>query len=169
MRTSEAMKIARGEHHGFSWRRVGMAVLVDPTRQLETALGVLFLIVRGVFLIRFGYYYPGVESLLRHLWLNEIRLGWTCIALGLIHVYVAGTDNYRLRAVVCGVGVFLAVAVFGAFMAGEPTWQPTATTWLSIMLCESYLFYRNILTRDVAKVLVHNHEMANEVSAEREA
>lgn len=158
MLAAEARAVLHSAHPGFSSSRFIHAVLLERTCIVEWIIGLFFFLVRGTGLLGIGYLYPGVEPFLRAALLSEDRLGWTCLALALAHVWSCATLYYRLRAAIASLGFVTACIVVGAFLAGATQSQmPIALVWLSLGLTELYLAYRLWLTRDAAKVVIQNH------------
>ncbi len=133
---------------GFSWPRVWMTSVTESTRLLEILLGVFFFLLRGAFLVLFGYTYGPVEVFLASVQLNEGRLGVLCLIVGCFHVYGAGTNRPTLRAVVAGAGLMLSVVVIVAFNSAGPEWHPVTMVWISVLATEFYIVVRHFITQE---------------------
>lgn len=158
MHQIEAHEILLSDKPGFSWRRLARALFEERTCTLEAILGLVFILIRGVALIGYSYYTPGIESYLKLVGLSESRLGWLCIIIGLLHPYGAGTLRFRFRAWISAFVILLSIAVIMAVMQGGPAiTRPIAVVWMSILICEVFLAFRNWLARDAAKVVLKNN------------
>ena len=152
----------------FRWRRLVFALANEPTRQLEVGLALFFFMLRGLFLLRFGYSQTRVEAFLVEVHLSESLLGLLCVAGGLMHLYAAGTEWPRLRAVVALGGAGLAITVIVAFKGAEPEWHPVATVWLSVLVAEFFVMVRHYMTIRADKQLKRREQAARAAAREAE-
>ncbi len=128
---------------GFSVRRLIYALWYDPTAILEIAVGLWFFLLRGSWLVYYGYTNPGIEYFLSQVHLSEAKLGLLCVIAGIGHIVAAGTHYYRLRAAMAAFGVLLGMIVILTFQEVEAHWHPVAVVWASVVFIEFTLMVRN--------------------------
>lgn len=145
--------------NGISLRRLGQALLTDPTTNLEVAIGFIFIALRGLFL--FAYQLPpGAEPWLETVGLSVDKLAWSCIFVALLHFIMATTERFGLRAMACFCGLALGISTAFAFFAGPTEWRAFASWWAATTIIEFYLLLRNILAKDITKEHLDQQVMA---------
>lgn len=140
----------RVSHPHFQSRRLMRAAFTDESAPAEVFVGGWLLLLRGVTVVIFGYVYPAVGVLLSTLGMTSDRMGFLLMATGLAQVLATGTHYFRIRAGLAFAGALLCLSMWLSYVSVDLEGTVIGWGWFALMVAETALAWRILLTRIAA-------------------